>query len=46
MRSTSVYISIFDFTIFVEIFKAWKKVISDGSNPVGPFGILISHGAT
>lgn len=32
-------------TIFVEIFKAWKKEISDGSSPVDPFGTVTSHGA-
>jgi len=29
----------------VEIFKAWKKEISEGSSPVSPFGTVTSHGA-
>ena len=33
-----------DLTILVEIFKAWKKEISDGSSPVLPFGTVTSQG--
>jgi len=40
----SLVISICDFWIFVEIDKAWKKEIWDGSIPVGPGGITISNG--
>jgi len=29
----------------VEICKAWKKLIYEGSNPVGPPGIVTSQGA-
>eukprot|EP00919_Chromeraceae_sp_WS-2016_P000810 GHVR01002083.1.p2 GENE.GHVR01002083.1~~GHVR01002083.1.p2 ORF type:complete len:100 (+),score=4.01 GHVR01002083.1:3193-3492(+) len=41
----SLVISICPFTIFVEILKAWKKLIWDGSSPVGPARQVKSIGA-
>lgn len=42
----SLVIYIWPFTILVEIINAWKKLICDGSSPVGPAGTVKSTGAT
>jgi len=44
--ANSLVISIWDFWILVEIERAWKKVIYDGSIPVGPGGMTTSIGET
>merc|ERR1719420_1458085 len=42
---TSVVNSIDPLTIFVGMFRTWKKFVEDGSKPVGPIGSLTSQGA-
>jgi hypothetical protein len=42
----SLVIWIWAFSIFVETWRAWKKLICDGSNPVAPGGMTKSIGET